>query len=46
MTRNDRDSRAGGRVDSAIMVTIRSAGGVNEAAEALKAEEGLRCAPW
>lgn len=46
MTRNDRDSRAGGRVDSAIMVTIRSAGVVNEAAEALKAEEGLRCVPW
>lgn len=46
MTLNDRDCRAGGRVDSAITVTIRSAGGVNEGAETLKAEEGLRCAPW
>lgn len=45
MTLNDRDCRAGGRVDSAITVTIRSAGGVNEGAETLKAEEGLRCAP-
>lgn len=46
MTQIDRDGRAGGRVDSAIMVAIRSAGGVNEGAETLKAEGGLRCAPW
>lgn len=46
MTQIDRDGRAGGRVDSAITVAIRSAGGVNEGAETLKAEGGLRCAPW
>ena len=38
MTQIDRDGRAGGRVDSAITVAIRSAGGVNEGAETLKAE--------
>lgn len=38
--------RAGGRVDSAITVTIRLAGETKEGAEAQKAEEGLRCAPW
>lgn len=33
-------------MDSAITVAIRSAGGVKEGAEALKAGEGLRWAPW
>lgn len=33
-------------MDSAITVTIRSAGRVKEGAEALKAEEGLRWALW
>lgn len=45
MTQIDKDGRAGGRVDSAIRVAIRSAGGVNEGAETLKAEGGLRSAP-
>lgn len=45
MTQIDRDGSAAGRVDSAITVAIRSAGRVNEGAETLKAEGGLRCAP-
>lgn len=46
LTQIDRDDSASSRVDSAIMVAIRSAGGVNEGAETLKAEGGLRCATW
>ena len=38
---NERDSEAGGKVNTVITVTIRSVGGLNQGAETLNTSERL-----